>query len=265
MEKFLDTLREEGYTKNTLETYRRVLEYFQKFLDFYGFDEREFDEEKLYNFVAFKYKTEKSFRTAMSAIQHYLKFKGVKKRFKFQPPDTGEFKEFRPIKEEEFSTLLQLVDRLRSTDLRISMLLIIFAGLTPSEISKLKVTSYGKFLNIPILQEGKIKRFIINKLLQEELDRRKEELLPVSPIVSTKPSTVKVTFHRLIRQSELEVSMEDFKDNYAAQLIKLGLPLDIVVEYSGRSLERVSYINRVLKLESKTDIIEKAFRKREHE
>ena len=37
----------------------------------------------------------------------------------------------------------------------------------------------------------------------------------------------------------------------------MDLPLDIVVEYSGRSLERVSYINRVLKLQSKADIIGK--------
>ncbi len=265
MEKFLDSLREEGYKKNTVETYRRVLEYFRKFLDFYGFDEKNFDEEKLYNFVAFKYKTEKSFRTAMSAIQHYLRFRGVKKRFKFQPPETGEFKEFRLLKEEELSKLLRFIDRLRSADLRTAMLLIVFAGLTPSEISKLKVSSYGKFMDIPILQEGKVKRFIVNRVLREELDRKKEELLPVSPIVSTKPSTVKVTFHRIVKQSGIDVSIDDFRDNYAARLINLGLPLDIVVEYSGRSLERVSYINRVLKLESKADVIEKVFKKRERE
>jgi integrase len=261
MEDFLSYLAEEGYSKNTLDTYRRVLRYFHSFLDFYGFDLKNFDEEKLYSFFSVRYRTEKSFRTAMSAIQHYLKFKKVKRKLKFQPPDYGEFKEFRPIKEEEFQKLKELVSHLRSEDLQTAMLLIFKTGLSPAEIGKLKVSSFGTFLGIPILQEGKIKRFIIDDEIVERLKKIKEAKLPVSPLLNTRPATMKVTFHRIMKQSSLDLSVADFKDNYVAELLKRELPLDIVVEYSGRSLERVSYINRLLTLKSKADIIEDKLKK----
>ncbi|RUM44383.1 MAG: hypothetical protein DSY35_02180 [Desulfurobacterium sp.] len=262
MEDFLSYLSGEGYSKNTLDTYRRVLRYFHSFLDFYGFDVKNFDEEKLYSFFSVRYRTEKSFRTAMSAIQHYLKFRKVKRRLKFQPPDYGEFKEFRPIKEEEFQKLRELVLRLRSPDLQTGMLLIFKTGLSPAEIGKLKVSSYGSFMGIPILQEKKIKRFIIDEEIADRLREIKETKLPVSPLLSTRPSTMKVTFHRIMKQSGLDLTVADFKDNYVAELLKRELPLDIVVEYSGRSLERVSYINRVLTLKSKADIIEDKLKKK---
>ncbi len=257
MEDFLRALEEEGYRKNTIDTYRRVLRYFLHFLDFYGYDFIDFDEERLYGFFAGKYKTEKSFRTAMSAIQHYLKFKGIKRKLKFIPPDTGEFKEFRPIKEEEYRKIEEKVGSLRSEELKTALLLLIYAGLSPSEIGKLKVSSFGSFLGIPILQEGKIKRFILKDKLAERLKEIREEKLPVSPLVSTRPATIKVTYHRIMKQLNLDLMVSDFKDNYVAELLKRGLPVDIVVEYSGRSLERVSYINRVLNLQSKADVIEK--------
>ena len=68
---------ENGYKRNTVDTYRRVLRYFRTFLDLYGYDFTDFDEERLYGYFASRYRTEKSFRTATSAILHYLKFKGV--------------------------------------------------------------------------------------------------------------------------------------------------------------------------------------------
>jgi integrase len=261
MEDFLQALAEEGYKKNTIDTYRRVLRYFHSFLGLYGYDLLNFDEEKLYGYFSVRYKTEKSFRTAMSAIQHYLKFKGIKRRLKFVPPDTGEFKEFRPITEEEFKELEEAIGRLRSEELQTALLLLIHLGLSPSEIGKLKVSSYGLFMGIPVLQEKKIKRFVLEKKLNERLSRIRQEKLPIAPLVSTTPQSVKVTFHRIVKELGKDYTVADFKDNYAAKLLKKGLPLDLVVEYSGRSLERVSYIGRVLNLSSKADIIEKAFKK----
>ena len=262
MEKFLKALREEGYTHNTLKTYERVLKYFHKFLDFYNYDFKNFDEEKLYSFISVRYRTEKSFRTAMSAIQQYLKFNKVKRKLKFQPPDTGEFKEFRPIKEEEIEKLESLIERLRSSELQTAMLMVIHLGLAPAEISKLKCTSYGVFLNVPVIQEGKIKRFVINEEINERLQKLKEEKLPVAKLISSSTATMKVTFHNLMKKAKLDLTVADFKDNYVAKLLKLGFPVDIVVEYSGRNLERVSYINRYVNLKSKADIIENVLKKR---
>jgi len=257
VEDFLKSLIEDGYKKNTIDTYRRVLRYFHSFLELYNYDLLDFDEEKLYGYFSGRYRTEKSFRTAMSAIQQYLKFRGIKRRLKFLPPETSEFKEFRPIGRDEIEKILSQLERFRSEDLVTAVLLIIKLGLAPSEIGKLKVSSYGTFMGIPILQERRVKRFVIDGGLKERLDRIKEEKLPISPLLNARPSTIKVTFHRIMKKAGLDLTVSDFKDNYVAELLKMDLPLDIVVEYSGRSLERVSYINRVLKLQSKADIIGK--------
>jgi len=262
MEKFLKALKEEGYTENTLRTYERVLKYFHKFLDFYNYDFKNFDEEKLYSFISVRYRTEKSFRTAMSAIQHYLKFNKVKRRLKFTPPETGEFKEFRPIKKEELKKLEELISTLRSKDLQTAMLMVIHLGLAPAEIGKLKVNSYGIFLNVPVIQEGKIKRFVLNDEINERLKEIKEEKLPIAKLINSSSATMKVTFHNLMKKSNLDLTVADFKDNYVAKLIELGFPLDIVVEYSGRNLERVSYINRYVTLKSKADVIESVLKKK---
>ncbi len=257
MEDFLNSLVEDGYKRNTVDTYRRVLRYFRTFLDLYGYDFTDFDEERLYGYFASRYRTEKSFRTAMSAIQHYLKFKGIKRKLRFVPPETADFQEFRPIEEEEFKILYSQLSRLKSEDLKTAMLMIFKLGLSPSEIGKLKVSSYGHFLDIPVLQEGNIKRFVMDYGLKKRLDSISREKLPVAPLLNVHSATIKVTFHRIMKQLGLNLTVSDFKDNYVARLLKLDLPLDIVVEYSGRSLERVSYINRVLNLQSKADIIEK--------
>ena len=260
MEDFLKALIEEGYKPNTIDTYRRVLRYFDAFLSLYGYDLVNFDEEKLYGYFAGRYRTEKSFRTAMSAIQHYLKFKGIKRRLKFTPPETAEFKEFRPIKEDEINRFEEAVERLKSPELQTALLLMLHLGLSPAEIGKLKVGSYGRFMGIPILEEGRIKRFVINDKVKERLDRIKEEKLPIAPLLNVRPPTVKVTFHRLLKQLGLNFKVADLKDNYVARLLKMGLPIDVVVEFSGRRLERVSYINRLLSLQSKADIIEKSLK-----
>ncbi len=262
MEDFLKALIEEGYKPNTIDTYRRVLRYFDAFLTLYGYDLVNFDQEKLYGYFAGRYRTEKSFRTAMSAIQRYLKFKGIKRRLKFVPPETSEFKEFRPIKEEELSRFEEEIERLRSSDLQTALLLILHLGLSPAEIGKLKVSSYGSFMEIPVLQERKIKRFVINGKVKERLDRIKEEKLPIAPLLSVRPETIKVTFHRLLKKLGFNFKVADLKDHYAAKLLKMGLPLDLVVEFSGRSLERVSYINRLLNLESKAEVIERSLKGR---
>ncbi|ADU97194.1 integrase domain protein SAM domain protein [Thermovibrio ammonificans HB-1] len=262
MEDFLQSLIEDGYKKNTIDTYRRVLRYFFSFLSLYNYDLTDFDEDKLCGYFSVRYKTEKSFRTAMSAIQHYLKFKGIKRRLRFVPPENAEFKEFRPITDDEIKRIELALSSLRSQDLQTAMLLIVHLGLSPSEIGKLKVSSFGRFMGIPVLQENKIKRFVINPEVEERLSKIKEEKLPISPLLSTTPSTIKVTFHRIMKQLDRDYTVADFKDNYVARLLKRGLPIDLVVEYSGRSLERVSYINRVLNLQSKADVIEKSLKEK---
>lgn len=263
MEDFLSSLIEDGYKKNTIDTYRRVLRYFQSFLDLYGYELTDFDEDKLYGYFSTRYKTEKSFRTAMSAIQHYLKFKGIKRRLKFTPPETAEFQEFRPIAKEELDFLYSQLSRLKSEDLKTALMMIFRLGLSPAEIGKLKVSSYGYFMGIPVLQEKRIKRFVIDDEIKERLESIKSEKLPIAPLLNVRPATVKVTFHRIMKQLGSKLTVADFKDNYVAELLKLGLPLDIVVEYSGRSLERVSYINRLLNLQSKAEVIEKKLRKKD--
>jgi integrase len=262
MEDFLKSLIEEGYKKNTIDTYRRVLKYFHSFLELYDYDFLNFNEDKLYGYFSGRYRTEKSFRTAMSAIHQYLKFKGIKRKLKFSPPETSEFQEFRPIKKEELEAIYSQLERFRSEDLKTAILLIVKLGLSHSEIGKLKVSSYTKFMGIPVLSEGKIKRFVIDEEVKNRLEKVRKEKLPISPLLNCYPSTIKVTFHRIIKQSKLNLTVSDFKDNYVAELLKMDLPLDIVVEYSGRSLERVSYINRVLKLQSKAEVIEKKLKKR---
>ncbi len=262
MEDFLKALIEDGYKKNTIDTYRRVLRYFHSFLDLYGYDLTDFDEDKLYGYFSSRYRTEKSFRTAMSAIQHYLKFKGIKRRLRFVPPESSEFQEFRPVNDEEFKSLNSQLSKLKSEDLKTALLMIFRLGLSPAEIGKLKVSSYGHFMGIPVLTEKKIKRFVIDEEIKERLEEKKFEKLPIAPLLDVRPSTIKVTFHRIMKQLGLNLTVADFKDNYVAELLKIGLPIDIVVEYSGRSLERVSYINRVLNLQSKAEVIEKKLKKR---
>jgi integrase len=231
-------------------------------LELYGYSLTDFDQEKLYGYFSGRYRTEKSFRTAMSAIQHYLKFKGIKRKLKFVPPESAEFQEFRPLKEEELKKVREAVDNLRDRELQTALLMMLYLGLAPSEIGKLKVSSYGKFMGIPVLQEKKIKRFIIDEEVDERIRELRQEKLPISPLLRVRPQTIKVTFHRLIKRLGLDLKVSDLKDNYAARLLKFGLPIDIVVEYSGRSLERVSYINRVLTLKSKAELIEKTFKKK---
>ncbi len=260
MEDFLKALAEEGYKPNTIDTYKRVLRYFDAFLTLYNYDLVNFSEDKLYGYFSGRYRTEKSFRTAMSAIQHYLKFKGIKRRLRFVPPETAEFKEFRPVKEEEISRFEEEVRKLRSKELQTALLLMLYLGLSPAEIGKLKVSSYSTFMGIPVLQEGKIKRFVIEDKVREELESIKEEKLPISPLLNVRPETVKVTFHRLLKKLGFDFKVADLKDTYVAKLLKMGLPIDIVVEFSGRSLERVSYINRILNLQSKAEVIERSLK-----
>jgi len=208
-----------------------------------------------------RYRTEKSFRTAMSAIQHYLKFKGIKRKLKFLPPENSEFQEFRPLKNEEVERFIGAVENLRERELQTALLMMLRLGLAPSEIGKLKVSSYGKFLGVPVLQEGKIKRFILDRDVEDRIKELREEKLPISPLVKVRPETIKVSFHRITKKLGLNFKVSDLKDNYVAKLLELGLPLDIVVEYSGRSLERVSYISRVLSLKSKAELIERSLKK----
>jgi len=260
MEDFLKALIEDGYKPNTIDTYRRVLRYFDAFLSLYNYDLVNFDEEKLYGYFATRYRTEKSFRTAMSAIQHYLKFKGIKRKLKFVPPETAEFREFKPVSEEEIARFEEAIEGLKNPELQTALLLILHLGLSPSEIGKLRVGSYGTFMGIPVLQEGRIKRLVINDRIKDRLDGIREEKLPIASLLSVKPANIKVNFHRLLKQLGFDFKVADLKDNYAAKLLKMGLPIDVVVEFSGRSLERVSYINRLLNLQSKADIIEKTLK-----
>jgi ribosomal protein S8 len=88
----------------------------------------------------------------------------------------------------------------------------------------------------------------------------REEKEPFSRLVSAPVATVKTAIYRVLKRSGYTLSIADFKDNYIAQLLKRGLPFDIVVEFSSSNLERVSYINRVIMLKSKADFIEESLK-----
>ncbi|WP_459895131.1 site-specific integrase [Desulfurobacterium crinifex] len=256
MERFLQRLKDEGYSENTIQTYRRVIGYFQRFLEFYGFSEENFDQNKLQSFLSTRYRTKRSFRTAVSAIQRFLKFRNVRLDLKIEFPLSGEFREFREIGEETINNIENEVKTLRSDELKLSLLLIIHLGLAPSEISLLKVSSYGSFLGVPILEEGRVKRFVLEEKINKKLKELKGRKLPEDKLLGVSPGTVKVTFHRIMKKLGLNLKVSDFRDNYVAELLRKELPQDIVVEYSGCSLDRVAYIGRVLFLRSKADIIE---------
>ena len=260
MEDFLSNLESAGYSKNTLSTYRRVLRHFHSFLKLYRCSIDGFNEEELAFFLRGYYKTPASMRTAVSAIKHYLRFKGIVRKLNLALPEQESFKEFRPIPPEEMERLKELASSASSKELRLALLLCFCLGLSPAEITKLKVSSFGMFLDIPVLQEGRIKRFILSDTTLRELKAVREEKEPFSRLVSAPVATVKTAIYRVLKRSGYTLSIADFKDNYIAQLLKRGLPFDIVVEFSSSNLERVSYINRVIMLKSKADFIEESLK-----
>ena len=130
---------------------------------------------------------------------------------KIEFPLSGEFREFREIGEETINSIENEVNALRSDELKLSLFLIIHLGLAPSEISLLKVSSYGSFLGVPILEEGKVKRFVLEEKLNKKLKDLKERKLPEDKLVDVSPGTVKVTFHRIMKKLGLNLKSVRFQ------------------------------------------------------
>jgi len=253
MEKFLETLKSEGYSENSIKTYERALIKFSRYLKFYGFTEKNFEVDSLIYYLSAHYKSRRSILTALSAIRQYLLFKGLRvRRFKVTVDD--DFKEFKRIDESVFKALETEISRIRKEQLKFGLKLMVYLGLKASQISRLRKFSF-KFLNdVPVIEEGNIKRILLKKDFFEEVQEFLKGISLEEPIFVGSYGSLKVTSSRVFRKFGLNLS--DFRDNYVSELLKRGLPTDIVVEYSGVPLNRVSYIYRVCFLKSKVDIVE---------
>ncbi|SNR82203.1 phage integrase N-terminal SAM-like domain-containing protein [Desulfurobacterium atlanticum] len=251
IEEFRKYLQDNGYSKSSVSTYIRAVEKFYLFLKFYGFTEKKFDEEKLVSFLSSTYKTRKSLYTAVSAISRYLSFV-FKKRVKigFDEIFVDDFREFKEISDEKFSEILEMVEKRRKKDLKFALYLILFLGLKPSEIVKISTFRLSFFGRVPAIDENGIKRLIVDDRLLKIIKEMEDENGVVR--FKVKPDSLKVVFFRIVGK---EFSVNDFRENYAYRLLKKGLPVDIVVEFSQVPLDRVSYLYRVLTLKSKQEII----------
>ncbi len=253
MKKFLETLKGEGYSQNSLRTYERALNRFFGYLKFYGFDEKNFDVNSLIYYLSTTYRSKKSILTALSAIRQYLLFRGIRVP-RFKVDFSEDLREFKEIDELTFDTLEEQIKRVRKQHLKYSLKLMVYLGLKPSQILRLRKFSF-KFLNdIPAIEEGTIKRLILDKGFSKEIEGYLSNFSPDESFFKGSYGSLKVTSSKLFKKFGL--TLYDFRDNYALSLMKKGLPFDIVVEYSGISLERASYIYRVSFLKSKIDIVE---------
>ncbi len=251
-EKFREFLLENGYSQSSISTYLKSVEKFQLFLRFYGFEEKKFDSEKLISFLSSSYKTRRSISTAISGISRYLSFL-LKRRVKIDVGSfqEGEFREFREISKEMFQELLLKVGIRRKTDIKVSLYIMLFLGLKPAEIERLGSFRLSYIDKIPAIFETGIKRLIVDTELVE-IFRESEDKNSGLISLNIKRKSLKVIFFRIVGKP---FSIIDFRENYAYRLIKRGLPVDIVVEFSGVPLDRVSYLYRVFTLKSKQEII----------
>ncbi|WP_457570361.1 site-specific integrase [Desulfurobacterium sp.] len=245
---FENYLEKEGYSQNSIATYLRAVEKFYLFLRFYGFKEKKFDEDKLISFLSSTYKTSGSLKTALSGIRKYLSFAfGIKLSVSVDVED--DFKDFILIEEDKLREFYERAVKSRKKDTKVALVMMFYLGLKPSEIAKLKNFTVKYIDKVPAIDEGKIKRLLIDREVIEVL---KEVEANGVVTLSVNPNSLKVTFFKITGKA---FSLNDFKENYAYRLIKRGLPVDIVVEFSGLSLDRVSYLYRFFTLKSKQDII----------
>ncbi|WP_457568593.1 hypothetical protein [Desulfurobacterium sp.] len=245
---FADFLRGEGYSESSVSTYIRAVEKFYVFLKFYNFKEKSFDSEKLVSFLSSSYRTPSSLRTALSGIRKYLWFAfGIKLRVSADFEE--EFREFKLIDRQTLRKFLDVSARSRKKSVRAALVMMVYLGLKPSEISRLRRFSIKYIDKVPAIDEGKVKRLLIDR---EVVDVLREIEVDSVVSLSVNPESLKVSFFRLTGK---EFSLMDFKENYAYRLLEKGLPVDIVVEFSGLPLDRVSYLYRLLFLKSKQEII----------
>lgn len=248
---FENYLRENGYSESSVSTYKKAVEKFYLFLKFYGFTEKKFEEDKLVQFLSSTYKTKKSLYTALSAVSRYLSFvSGKRVKIGLNDMFVDDFKEFKQISEETFAEILKKIEKRRKKDLRFALYLIVFLGLKPSEIVRIKTFKLSFYDRVPAIDENGIKRLIIDDELLKIVKDMEDETGVVNFKVN--PESLKVVFFRIVGK---KFSVNDFRENYAFRLLRKGLPVDIVVEFSGVSLDRVSYLYRVLTLKSKQEII----------
>ncbi|WP_456398004.1 site-specific integrase [Desulfurobacterium sp.] len=245
---FKKYLEKEGYSQNSITTYMRAVEKFYLFLKFYGFDEKKFDEDKLVSFLSSTYKTSGSLKTALSGIRKYLSFAfGIK--FSVSVDVEDDFKDFLLIEDDKLREFYERAVKSRKKDTKVALVMMFYLGLKPSEIARLGKFTIKYIDRVPAIDEGKIKRLLIDREVVEILKEVENDGV-VTLFVNS--NSLKVTFFKITGKS---FSLNDFKENYAYRLIRKGLPVDIVVEFSGLSLDRVSYLYRFFTLKSKQDII----------
>ncbi len=248
VKEFRDYLKGEGYSENSIATYVRAVEKFYLFLKFYGFKERSFDEDKLVSFLSSTYKTAGSMKTALSGIRKYLHF-AFDFKLTISVNVEEDFKDFVLIKKEKLKEFFERAMKSRKQGIRAALIMMLYLGLKPSEIAKLKRFSLKYIDKVPAIDEDRIKRLLIDREVVESLKELEKDGIVC---LSVNPQSLKVTFFKITGK---DFSLSDFKENYAYRLIEKGLPVDIVVEFSGLSLDRVSYLHRFFTLKSKQEII----------
>ena len=253
MQGFIELLRKQGYSSNTIETYQRALKRFDLFLKLNGFTEGKFDADKLISFLKAYYRSAKSLKTATSAIRVYLRTKGVNlTNFNFKD-DT--FREFRYISDEVFNGFKKAIDEIRREESRLAIRLMVLLGLNPRQIESLTGSSYIDSLPVPIVSGKRFKRLVIHRGLGENLKFIVSGLKPEERILNINADVLKVTFYNLKKKLNINLKVLDFRENYAYKLLKKGLPLSIVSEYSNVSVQRLSYIYRFSSLKSDIEIV----------
>ncbi|OMH40468.1 hypothetical protein [Desulfurobacterium indicum] len=248
VEDFKRYLEKQGYSQNSIATYLRAVEKFYLFLRFYGFKEKKFDEYKLISFLSSTYKTSGSLKTALSGIRKYLSLTfGIKLSVSVDMED--DFKNFVLIDDNKLKEFYKKAVGSRKKDTKVALVMMFYLGLKPSEIAKLKKFTVKYIDKVPAIDEGKIKRLLVDKEVVKILEEAENSGVVT---LSVNPNSLKVTFFKITGKT---FSLNDFRENYAYRLIRKGLPVDIVVEFSGLSLDRVSYLYRFFTLKSKQDII----------
>jgi len=253
MEKFLNTLKEEGYSENSIKTYRRALKKLESFMRLHGFDEGSLDLDALVNHLSMSYRSGKSIMTVLSAIRQYLLWKGIRvKRFRVSFEERE--REFRLIDTKAYRDIEVFIGRSRKEEMRLPLMLSVYLGIKPSQILRIRRFSLKELEGIPVIEEGNFKRFITKKGLEERLRAAVFKTPPGERVFNVNYGSLKVALSRISKRFGFNLS--DFLDNYAFRLLERRIPVDIVVEYSGISLSRASYIYRVCFLKSKAEILE---------
>ena len=254
MEKFDKYLKSLGLSEETRKAYQRAVRVFKVYLESQGETEKDFREDSLITFLSSRYKG--GLPLIVSAINRYLTFLGLKKKLKI--PKVSNVRDINELSEKDFKALFNSIQLVRSQDLRISFGMMVFLGLTPSQVVLIKkehlVSSKGNLF----IETEKFKRLVLEEDLKKIIEKRSEEINFGENLVSASRETIKVSFHRFMNKffPEKKLTVKDFRDNYALKLLKLGFPQDIVCEFTGLSQERVGFLFRFKELKSKEEIIE---------